>query len=93
MATRSFKGELASSSCIKPKHVLESWGALMHETVPGDGRGFFEVDGVKNGEIFPVCFLGVTGPDRGRLGVDELGMLPSGSGKISNTGMTTKALE
>ena len=36
----------------------------MHETMPGEGLDRFDGDGVKNGEIVPVCFLGVLGADR-----------------------------
>lgn len=52
---------MASSSWISPNTGAESGGAIIHDTVPGDGRGFFDGDGVKKGEDKPVCFLGVTG--------------------------------
>jgi hypothetical protein len=37
--------------------------------VPGDGRGLLIEDGIKNGDAVAVRFLGVTGAERGILGV------------------------
>jgi hypothetical protein len=49
----------------------------MLETVPGDGRGFLDREGEKKGEDRPVRFLGITGADVGRLGVDVEEVDPS----------------